>query len=58
MNTIIIEGAEKALEAGGWARENIKNTWDISIEGNPFSTHYAFIFSDAKDATHFALRWR
>lgn len=58
MNIITVNGAERAMEAGAWARENIKHTWQIGLQGDPFKSSYAFIFADSKDATIFALRWR
>jgi hypothetical protein len=58
MNTIIIEGSDKALAAGGWAQTNIKHKWDISLDSVPFSNSYVFKFSNATDATLFALKWR
>lgn len=58
MNTVIIEGPEQAIFAGTWAEANIKHKWSLDIQGGPFSNVYAFNFSNAKDATHFALKWR
>jgi hypothetical protein len=57
MNTIIVEGPENAIRAGTWAEKNIKHKWALDVSGGPFSNSYAFTFSDAKDATHFALKW-
>ena len=58
MNTVIIEGPERATQAGTWANANTKHTWQMGITGNPFSNKYAFMFSNPQDATHFALKWR
>ena len=58
MNTIIIEGPNKALEAGAWVNVHIRGNWNVDIADGPFSSTYVFSFEDAEDATHFALRWR
>ena len=58
MNTIIIKGPVKAIQAGTWAADNIKHKWAMGVDGGPFSNQYAFTFTDAKDATYFALKWR
>jgi hypothetical protein len=58
MSTIIIKGPVKAIQAGTWAATNIKNKWAMDVDSGPFSNQYAFKFSDAKDATYFALKWQ
>jgi len=58
MNTVIIEGPEKAIQAGSWAQDNLKNKWGLDVADGPFSNQYAFTFATAQDATHFALKWR
>jgi hypothetical protein len=58
MNTVIIEGPERATQAGTWAQTNIKNKWGLDVSDGPFSNHYAFTFVSEQDATHFALKWR
>jgi hypothetical protein len=58
MNTIIIDGPDRAIQAGAWAQDNIKHKWGLDVSGGPFSNQYAFTFTDTKDATHFALKWR
>lgn len=57
MNTVIIEGPEQAIFAGTWAENNLKHKWSLEVQGGPFSNHYAFNFTNAQDATHFALKW-
>lgn len=60
MNSITINGADKALEAGGWCRQQfgIKG-WTIDLNsmlGN--NPTYRFDFNSPADATLFALKWR
>jgi hypothetical protein len=59
MNTVIIEGPEQATHAGTWATQHIKHKWSLDLL-SPFAKNpsYAFRFSDERDATHFALKWR
>ena len=58
MNTIIIEGPERAIRAGTWADKNIKNGWELDMI-NPLSKFpsYAFKFANSLDASFFALKW-
>ena len=59
MTTIIIEGAEQALDAGAWLEQQ---RIDYKLLGGAtlFSDDpkYYFKFNNTKDASHFALRWR
>jgi hypothetical protein len=59
MTTIIIEGAEQALDAGAWLEQQ---HIDYKLLGSAtlFSDNpkYYFKFNNSKDASHFALRWR
>ena len=58
MTFVTIEGADRALEAGTWLlTQNIdyKIDLDSGLAPNP---RYLFEFSDPKDASHFALKWR
>ena len=58
MNTIIIDGVDRAYAAAQWAREQFKNNWEIkAMESSPFDSRYAFSFPNAKNATVFALKW-
>ena len=57
MSQITIEGHDKAIAAGVWSRVNIKGKWNIELNSSPFSNKYNFIFTEQKDATHFALKW-
>lgn len=59
MNTIVIEGAEQAIFAGTWAEKNLKHKWTLDLI-SPFSNKpsYAFNFTNAQDASYFALKWR
>ena len=59
MTTIIIEGAEQALDAGAWLeQQNI----DYQLLGSALlwsnNPKYYFRFNNSKDATHFVLRWQ
>lgn len=58
MKIVTIEGPEQAIRAGTWAEENIKSEWELDLV-EPFSKtpKYAFIFSNTKEAMHFALKW-
>jgi hypothetical protein len=60
MNSITINGADKALEAGGWCRQQFGiGGWTIDLYSmlgdNPT---YRFDFTRSTDATLFALKWR
>ena len=58
MSTVIVKGPERAIEAGTWAENNLKNEWSFNLNSsNPFSKEYEFRFSNARDATLFALKW-
>jgi hypothetical protein len=57
MNTVIVEGPDRAIQAGTWAEQNTKGKWKFDLV-DMFSSNYYFVFADAKDATHFALKWR
>lgn len=56
MSTIIIEGPERAIKAGTWAEENVKDVWNLNLT-DPFSNHYHFTFSNPDEASMFALKW-
>ena len=58
MTTIIIEGAEQALDAGAWLeQQRIKyELFGIGILSS--DPRYHFKFYNSKDASHFALKWR
>ena len=59
MNTITVEGADRALDAGAWLNEqniNYKLTGTGVVSSD--RPRYHFVFVNATDATHFALRWR
>jgi hypothetical protein len=59
MNTVIIESADRATKAGDWLNKHTKIKWDIEMY--PFlgpNARYHFTFSNPKDATYFALKWR
>lgn len=59
MNSITINGADKAIKAGGWCKQQFgTNGWEIDFKSmlgkNP---SYTFKFNDSSDATLFALKW-
>lgn len=56
MSTIIIEGPERAIRAGTWAENNIKDNWNLNLM-DPFSNNYHFTFSNPDEASMFALKW-
>ena len=58
MNSITIEGAERAMSAGEWCNKHIGSKWEIGMQ--PFATvpKYVFKFKNSIDASFFALRWR
>lgn len=58
MTNVIIEGPERAIEAGTWAEKNIKSGWDLDISVSPFSNLYNFQFRDPKEAVLFSLKWK
>ena len=58
MNTVTITGPERAIQAGTWAEQNIKHKWGLDVLDGPFSNIYRFTFTNEKDATYFALKWR
>ena len=59
MTTIIIEGAEQALDAGAWLEQQ-RIDYKLLGSATLFSDNpkYHFKFYNSKDASHFALRWR
>lgn len=56
--SISISGAEPAMHAAVWCRDNILNGWDIKIlSQDMFSGNYIFEFTDPTEASYFALKW-
>jgi hypothetical protein len=59
MNSVTIDGANQALNASVWCKNNFGSTgWEIDLTSmlgdNPT---YRFDFSESYNATLFALRW-
>lgn len=59
MTTITVEGVERACAAGEWLNKQNIN-YELTGTGviSSGSPKYHFMFSNTKDATHFALKWR
>lgn len=56
-NNVVIMGADRALSAAVWARNNIEH-WNIDLlSGLAEIPEYAFSFNTEHDATLFALKW-
>ena len=59
MTTITVEGADRAIDAGIWLNERcIDYQIDMEQVWTKTKPRYQFQFSNTKDATHFALKWR
>ncbi len=57
--TVVITGADKAIEAAEWCDKNIgSDNWALKADYDIFSSKYHFQFEYQEDATHFALKWR
>jgi hypothetical protein len=59
MNTITVEGVDRAIDAGMWLNEQ-QIEFELTGTGLVSSStpKYHFKFDDPKDASHFALIWR
>lgn len=55
--SIVVTGADKAVEAIKWCEKNITG-WTLTLNSDIFSSKYYFQFDNQKDATHFALKWQ
>ena len=59
MTSVIIDSADRALDAGAWCRQQFTiGDWNIDLESmlgvNP---RYEFQFASSCDAALFALKW-
>lgn len=59
MNSITIDGADKALKAAAWCNQQFGKTWNIDLTSMLSQQPvYKFSFTDPHNATIFALRWK
>lgn len=56
MNSITINGVNKALEASEWCKSQGFN-WELDLMLFSDNPAYTFKFSDSSAASLFALRW-
>lgn len=56
MNSITINGVNKALEASEWCKSQGFN-WELDLMLFSDNPAYTFKFSDSTTASLFALRW-
>jgi len=58
MNSITIIGADQALKAGGWCRQQFGSEWDLDLVLLGNDPVYTFKFYNPADASFFALKWK
>lgn len=57
MNSIIINGANRALAAGAWCRRQFGTNWELDLPAFGDNPSYTFKFKNPLDASFFALKW-
>lgn len=57
MINITIEGADKAMDAGHWCKNQFGVNWNLDMQPFADVPKYIFRFRNENDASHFALRW-